>query len=100
MDMDSPLLLALLNHSGQKEKKQHETETRFTRIKMYIVWLRRDVNDIRNELQAIRGEIKGVRGEMKDIRQDMQTDFRLMFSALTGVALSLACIMAQGFHWL
>ncbi|RRZ92829.1 hypothetical protein [Erwinia sp. 198] len=107
MDMDSPLLLTLSHHSGQKEKKENETEARFTRIEMHIAWLRRDVNDIRNELRDIRGEIKDVRGEvkdvrgeMKDIRKDMQTDFRLLFSALIGVALGLACIMAKGFHWL
>jgi len=106
MDIFNPFRPVPSDSEKQEKRSAKTTEARFTRIEMHISWLRHDVNDIRHELQDIRGEIKDVRGEVKDIRgeikdvrKDMQTDFRLMFSALIGVALGLAGIMAKGFHW-
>jgi hypothetical protein len=43
---------------------------------------------------------------LKDLRDDLRTvwdreqaDFRILFGALTGVALGIAGLMAKGFHW-
>jgi hypothetical protein len=54
-------------------------------------------------LEQIAKDTKDILVEMKrdirDIRLDQRTDFRLLFSAVFAVAVSLAGVMARGFHW-
>ncbi len=54
-------------------------------------------------LEQIAKDTKEILVEMKrdirDIRLDQRTDFRLLFSAVIAVAVSLAGVMARGFHW-
>lgn len=41
-----------------------------------------------------------VETEIKNVRKDINTDFRMMFSALIISVLGLASIMAKGFNWI
>jgi hypothetical protein len=48
-------------------------------------------------IQRDTGEIKT---DVRSVRDNARTDFRILFGAIIAVAIGLAGIMANGFHWL
>jgi hypothetical protein len=47
----------------------------------------------------IKRDVSELRGDMQEVRQHQERDLRILFSALIGVALGLAGLMAKGFGW-
>lgn len=58
-----------------------------------VAKLEADVSNIKESISEMKQDIRG-------LRSDARTDFRLLFSALIGVAIGLASMMAKGFGWL
>jgi hypothetical protein len=48
----------------------------------------------------IQSDVAEIKGDVKELRRALETDFRLLFGAIIAAILSLAAVMAKGFHWL
>jgi hypothetical protein len=48
----------------------------------------------------IQRDVAEIKGDIRDLRRVFETDFRLLFAAIITAVLSLAAVMAKGFHWL
>ena len=73
-----------------------------------VAHIQSDSAEINTDLRDMRAEHKSdlaqMRAEQKsdiaDLRTDQRQDFRILFAALSAVALGLAGLMAKGFGWL
>ena len=55
---------------------------------------------LESTVEHIQRDIKEIKEDIREFRKDMRVDFRVLFGALIATALSLAGVMAKGFHWL
>jgi hypothetical protein len=80
--------LAFDNNGGGGE--HGGVEPRIAKLEATQEFIQRDIRDLKEDLRAVRTDITAIR----------TTDFRLMFGAITAVALGLSGMMARGFHWM
>jgi hypothetical protein len=64
-------------------------EPRIAKLEATQEFIQRDIRDLKEDLRAVRTDIAAIR----------TTDFRLIFGAISAVALGLAGMMSKGFHW-
>ena len=94
-------------------------DARVAKLESSVAHIQSDIAEIKTDLRDMRAEYKSdmtqmrteqksdmaqMRAEQKsdiaDLRTDQRQDFRLLFAALSAVALGLAGLMAKGFGWL
>ena len=81
------------------DRTSSPTHDRDLAVKVAI--LETNVNGLKNEVSEWKSEFREFRKEMRaEITAIRTHDFRLMFGAFITVALSLAAVMAKGFHWI
>lgn len=74
-----------------------DMEARIAQLESDVEYIKRDISDLKTEVKEFRSES---RSEFRDIRKEAREDFRISFTALIGLGLGLAGLMAKGFHWL
>lgn len=57
------------------------------------------VAKLESDVEHIKNSLKEIKDDVREIKRDARTDFRMLFGAIIAVALSLAGLMAKGFHW-
>jgi hypothetical protein len=72
---------------------RHELRALRTELNQELVALRTETSQ---EFRALRTETSQ---RDEHLREAQERDFRILFSAMITVALSLAAMMAKGFHW-
>ncbi len=63
---------------------------RIAKLESDVEYVKRDISDLRDDVRELRKGVEGIR----------TTDFRVIFGAIIFVAISLAGLMAHGFHWI
>ena len=57
------------------------------------------VAKLESDVGHIQRDVSEIKIDVRELRKAFETDFRLLFGALITVAVTLAGIMAKGFHW-
>ncbi len=70
---------------GPRPPDDDPMEARVAKLESAVEYIQRDIGELKDDV--------------REIRRDMRTDFRLLFGAIIATALSLAGLMAKGFHW-
>jgi hypothetical protein len=65
-------------------------ESRVAKLEIAVEYIQRDIVEIKGHINALRNDVSGIR----------TTDFRIIFGAITTVAIGLAGLMAKGFGWI
>ena len=64
-----------------------------------LALLEQSINNINDTLVRFEKRFDNNDNEFKSIQLEMRSDFRWLVSIFSGLMLSLAGIMAHGFHW-
>lgn len=59
-------------------------------LEFTVEFIQRDIKELREDLRAVKADVDGV----------TTRDFRLLFRAISTMALGLAGLISIGFHWL
>jgi hypothetical protein len=57
------------------------------------------VAKVESDVGHIQSDVSEIKTDLRELRKAFEIDFRLLFGALITVAVTLAGIMAKGFHW-
>jgi hypothetical protein len=58
------------------------------------------VANLEAAVEHIQRDIGDIKSDVRTLRDNARSDFRILFGAVTAVALGMAGMMARGFRWL